>query len=240
MRTNFGSIGAVLLALALALPLAAESINPPTRPQTAPMTAQEKKNLEMVMTWWREVLYAGHFELAPKYQAENYIQHNPNVNTGRAGFIEFFTKLGRKPMNPIPKAMPADQLPVVSGAKGDFVWLIFEHEDKDPRNPANTYHYNSFDVLRIENGKVQEHWDSAQKNAGHRRREDRRLTQAADAMEHRQALEGRREDPGHGHRGVEGHAPVRPPGTGRQDHGPRLHPAQPQRSARAATASSSS
>src|SRR5215210_886464 len=163
MRTIYRSMGMMLLALAVPLPLAAESINPPTKPQTAPMTAQEKKNLEMVMNWWREVLYAGHFELAPNYQAENYIQHNPNVNTGRAGFIDFFTKLGRKPMNPIPKAMPADQLPVVSGAKGDFVWLIFEHEDKDPRNPANTYHYNSFEVLRIEKGKVQEHWDSAQK-----------------------------------------------------------------------------
>jgi len=34
------------------------------------------------------VLHAGHFELAPKYQAENYIQHNPNVPTGRAGFID--------------------------------------------------------------------------------------------------------------------------------------------------------
>src|SRR5215470_7505398 len=163
MRTIQWSIG---IMLAFAVSLAAESINPPTRPQTAPMTAQEKQNLEMVMNWWREVLYAGHFELAPKYQAENYIQHNPNVNPGRAGFIEFFTKLGRKPMNPIPKTMPADQTPVVSGAKGDFVWLIFEHEDKDPRNPANTYHYNSFDVLRIENGKVQEHWDSAQKMPG--------------------------------------------------------------------------
>jgi predicted SnoaL-like aldol condensation-catalyzing enzyme len=166
IRTIQTSTGTIFLALALASPLTAESINPPTRRQTAPMTAQEKKNLEMVMTWWREVLYAGHFELAPKYQAETYIQHNPNVNTGRAGFIEFFTKLGIKPMNPIPTTMPADQLPVVSGAKGDFVWLIFEKEDKDPRNPANTYHYNSFDVLRIENGKVQEHWDSAQKNAG--------------------------------------------------------------------------
>jgi len=62
--------------------------------------------------------------------------------------------------------MPADRMPVVSGAKGDFVWLVFEHEDKDPRNPASTYHYNSFDVLRLENGKVQEHWDSAQKMAG--------------------------------------------------------------------------
>jgi predicted SnoaL-like aldol condensation-catalyzing enzyme len=113
------------MLLAATLPLAAESINPPTRPQAAPMTAQEKKNLDMVMTWWREVLYAGHFEVAPKYQAEDYIQHNPNANTGRAGFIDYFTKLGRKPINPIPKAMPADQLPVVSGARGDFVWLIF-------------------------------------------------------------------------------------------------------------------
>src|SRR6476646_11546179 len=114
IRASYRSIAPMFLALTLTSPLAAESINPPTKPQTAPMTAQGKKNLDMVMTWWREVLYAGHFELAPKYQAEDYIQHNPNVNTGRAGFIDFFTKLGRKPMNPIPKAMPADQMPVVS------------------------------------------------------------------------------------------------------------------------------
>src|SRR5438477_11071264 len=110
MKTIHWSTGIMLLAFAL--PLAAESINPPTKPQTAPMTAQEKKNLDMVMTWWREVLYAGHFELAPKYQAENYIQHNPNADTGRAGFIEFFKKIGSKPMNTIPTAMSADQMPV--------------------------------------------------------------------------------------------------------------------------------
>src|SRR5215470_221618 len=74
MRTIHWAIGVFLLG-GVALPLSAESVNPPTRPQTAPMTAQEKKNLDMVMTWWLEVLYAGHFELAPKYQAEDYIQH---------------------------------------------------------------------------------------------------------------------------------------------------------------------
>ena len=135
MRTIRWSIA--LMLFGFALPLAAESINPPTKPQTAPMSAQEKKNLDMVLTWWREVLYAGHVELAPKYQAENYIQHNPNVNTGRAGFVEFFTKVvGVKPMNPIPATMP--NMPVVMGAKGDYVWLIFETESKDPRNEANT------------------------------------------------------------------------------------------------------
>src|SRR5215831_15927696 len=113
-----------------------------------------------------DVLYAGHYDLAPKYQAADYIQHNPNANTGRDGFIAFFKALSRPKVNPIPKQLPTDQMPVVMGARGDYVWLIFEHEDKDPRNPANTYHYNSFDVLRIVNGKVQEHWDSAQKMAG--------------------------------------------------------------------------
>ena len=87
-----------ILFLTFTIPLAGESINPATKPQVAPMTPREKQNLDFVMNWWREVLYAGHFELAPKYQAENYIQHNPNANTGRAGFVEFFTRLGRKPI----------------------------------------------------------------------------------------------------------------------------------------------
>ena len=65
MRTVLWSLVVVAL-LACVLPLAAESVNPPTKPQAAPMTAQEKKNLDMVMTWWREVLYAGHLELEGK------------------------------------------------------------------------------------------------------------------------------------------------------------------------------
>ena len=159
---------ATLLAGSLALlvvgstVLSAESINPPTTPQTAPMTAQEKKNLDMVLTWWREVIQSRHLDLAPKYQAETYIQHNPNISTGRAAFLKFFGAMGPE-VNPIPKTLANP--PVVAGAKGDFVWLIFEREQKDPRDPSKTYHSNSFDVLRIENGKVQEHWDSAQRTA---------------------------------------------------------------------------
>jgi predicted SnoaL-like aldol condensation-catalyzing enzyme len=154
--------GTVTLLAVGSAPIAAESINPPTTPQTAPMTAQEKKNLDFVLTWWREVIQGGHVDLAPKYQAEDYIQHNPNINTGRAAFMEFFGKI-RKPVNPIPAKL--DPEPVVKGAKGDYVWLIWEREDKDPRDPSKTYHYNTFDVIRIQNGKIQEHWDSAQKNA---------------------------------------------------------------------------
>jgi predicted SnoaL-like aldol condensation-catalyzing enzyme len=161
------STGITLLAASLTLgglgSLSAESINPPTMPQTAPMNKQEKKNLDMVLEWWRVVIQNRQLDQAPKYQAEDYIQHNPNVPTGRAGFVEFFGKLPKpQGVNPAKLANP----PVVTGAKGDFVWLIFETESKDPRDPSKTYHSNSFDVLRIQNGKVQEHWDSAMKMPG--------------------------------------------------------------------------
>jgi predicted SnoaL-like aldol condensation-catalyzing enzyme len=164
MKSSGTGLFGAMLALSAAGALAAESINPPTMPQTAPMNKQEKKNLDMVLEWWRVVIDARHLDQAPKYQAEDYIQHNPNVNTGRAGFVEFFGKLPGKAKDPIPDKLANP--PVVTGAKGDFVWLIFETESKDPRNSSNTYHSNSFEVIRIQNGKVQEHWDSAMKMPG--------------------------------------------------------------------------
>src|SRR5689334_265380 len=85
---------ACLLAVApafVAESMRAEAINPPTKPQTSPaMNGKEKKNLDMVLNWWREVIQGGHMELSSKYQAEDYIQHNPNLPTGRAAFVNFF------------------------------------------------------------------------------------------------------------------------------------------------------
>ena len=128
-----------------------------------PMTAKEQANLKFVMDWWREVLESRHLDLTSKYQAENYIQHNINVPTGRQGFVTFFSRLG-PPVNPI--APKLANPPVVSFAKGDFVVLVWEREGKDPADPSKTYKYNTYDMLRLENGKVQEHWDYALKTKG--------------------------------------------------------------------------
>ncbi|MEY4933482.1 MAG: hypothetical protein RLZZ403_1802 [Pseudomonadota bacterium] len=147
------AIGAALIA-GMSGPVFAQSKN---------MTAQEQANLKLVLDWWREVLQAGHLELAPKYMAEDYIQHNPNISTGRAEFVKFFTMIsaGRPPRDIQPTlANP----PVVQFAKGDYVALIWEREAKDPVDPTKTYKYNFFDVVRVQNGKVQEHWDSVEKN----------------------------------------------------------------------------
>ena len=159
------TLAATTLAALTGFAATAESINPPTQRQTSPaMTAQEKANLDMVLDWWRVVIENGHLEMTGNYQAVDYIQHNPNVPTGQAAFVEFFKNVVRvQPKNPIAPTLARP--PVVAGAKGDFVFLIFETESPHPTDPSKTYHSNSFEVLRIQNGKVQEHWDSAKRMA---------------------------------------------------------------------------
>jgi len=146
--------GLLALLFAACLPTSAQDM-----PST--MTSQEKANVKMVLNWWREVIIAHHVELAPNYQAEDYIQHNPNIPTGRAAFVKFFSSLG--PPVPIPDRLPDP--PAVAFGKGGYVVLVWNHSAVDPANPGRTYTYNSFDCLRIQNGKVQEHWDDAQKQA---------------------------------------------------------------------------
>ena len=50
------------------------------------------RNKRLVFDFWRIVYEGGHLDQAPKYMAETYIQHNPNVKSGRAAFVELFTK----------------------------------------------------------------------------------------------------------------------------------------------------
>ena len=115
------------------------------------------RNKKLVYDFWREVLEAGHLDLAPKYMTETYIQHNPNVPTGRQGFIDFFSKF-RKPQ-PIVDSIKAPLIAIV--AEGDLVVLVFKKELPDPKDPSKKYTTTSFDMLRIEGAKIAEHWDAA-------------------------------------------------------------------------------
>ena len=116
-------------------------------------------NKRLVYDFWREVFEGAHMEFADKYMAESYIQHNPNVPTGRAAFVEFFTKV-RKPA-PIEARIKAPLVAIV--AEGDLVVLSFAREHADPRDATKKYTTTWFDMFRIENGKIAEHWDPAVK-----------------------------------------------------------------------------
>jgi predicted SnoaL-like aldol condensation-catalyzing enzyme len=50
-------------------------------------------------------------------------------------------------------------------ASGPYVLLMFKRLEKDPDDSKLVYPVYWFDMVRIENGLVQGHWDSAMKNA---------------------------------------------------------------------------
>jgi len=114
-------------------------------------------NKKLVFDFWREVFEGGHLELADKYMAEGYIQHNPNVPTGRAAFVDFFKRFAK------PKEIqPRIAAPLVSiVAERDLVILSFVQPTKDPKDASRTATTTWFDMFRIENGKIAEHWDCA-------------------------------------------------------------------------------
>src|SRR5499427_435702 len=126
------------------------------------MNAKEKANLQHVRSWWLECLEGRNLDATAKYQADSYIQHNINFPTGRAGFMKIFGERFKAAGGPvIPPPTEFKSPPVVQFAKGDFVVLIWERQAKDPTDETKTYKYNTYDMLRIENGKVAEHWDYA-------------------------------------------------------------------------------
>jgi predicted SnoaL-like aldol condensation-catalyzing enzyme len=117
---------------------------------TDPALAANKK---LVFDFWREVLQAGHVDRAPEYLAESYIQHNPNVPTGRAAFMEFF---GQMPRTPVKDTI--DEL-VSIVAERDLVVLALRRELPDLAREGQTYTTTWFDMFRVADGKIVEHWD---------------------------------------------------------------------------------
>jgi len=116
-------------------------------------------NKRLVYDFQREVLEGGHMELADKYLTENYIQHNPNVPTGRAGFVKFFSQFSK------PGTIEAKvKAPVVNvTAEGDIVVISYRAKVLDPANDKEPVTTTWFDMFRIENGKLAEHWDPSPK-----------------------------------------------------------------------------
>jgi predicted SnoaL-like aldol condensation-catalyzing enzyme len=112
-------------------------------------------NKRLVYDFWRKVIEGGHMELANQYLAEGYIQHNPNVPTGRAGFVDAFSKVVKP--KPIEPKLHAPLVSIV--AERDLVVLSFVSAHRDPADSTKTYTTTWFDMFRVEGGRIAEHWD---------------------------------------------------------------------------------
>jgi predicted SnoaL-like aldol condensation-catalyzing enzyme len=109
----------------------------------------------------KDLLEAGHWELADHWLTAEYHQHNPNAKSGRDGVVFYFTKVLKVAAKPIPQHM---QTPVVAvAAEGDLVVVTYARQLTDPKSPTKFYTSTWFDMWRFINGKADEHWDASLK-----------------------------------------------------------------------------
>jgi predicted SnoaL-like aldol condensation-catalyzing enzyme len=117
------------------------------------------RNKQVVFDFWRIVYEGGHLDKAPQYMAESYIQHNPNVKTGRAAFVELFSKV--RPPKPVASRIKAPVISIV--AERDIVMVSTVRKVRDREHPEHIYYMTWFDVFRIDaHGLIAEHWDPSE------------------------------------------------------------------------------
>ena len=110
-------------------------------------------NKRLVYDMYRIVLQAGRADRADEFIAEDYIQHNPNAAQGLAGLVDYV-----RSTRPELEVRDTLDLPLIHlMAEGDYVTTAFVRPEKDAN--GETYYSSWFDLYRIENGKIAEHWD---------------------------------------------------------------------------------
>lgn len=154
-------LGAALLALAST---AYAQIPPvPVTDQKALLASPDPKlaaNKKLVFDMYRAIVNAGRVDMAAQFFTPEYIQHNPNVKSGRDELVAYISKT--RPVRPIPDVIG---FPVISiMAEGDLVLVSSVEYHDDPDAPGKRYATTHFDLYRIAGGKIAEHWDNVQKS----------------------------------------------------------------------------
>ncbi len=110
-------------------------------------------NKRLVYDMYRIVLQAGLADRAGEFIAQDYVQHNPNAGQGLAGVQDYIRKT--RPERPISDKLELPLIQLI--AEGDYVMTSFVRPEKD--KDGQTYYSTWFDLYRIEDGKIAEHWD---------------------------------------------------------------------------------
>ena len=115
-------------------------------------------NKQATLHIMKDLLQCNHWDEADKWLTARYVQHNPNVGSGREGVVKFF---GTRPKTATCDKLTTNIVAVL--ADGDLVSVVIPREYKDPKDPSKMYTTTWFDMWRFVDGKADEHWDPATK-----------------------------------------------------------------------------
>ena len=153
-----GLLAALLAAAPLSLLQAQETPteNPDQLSLLKDKDPQLARNKKFVFDFWRIVYEGRHLDQAPQYMDEGYLQHNPNVATGRAAFVALFSQKG-----PPLKIEPRIKMHVINiVADGPYVTVSTVRKMRDIKNPSHIYSTTWFDMFRLnDKGMIAEHCD---------------------------------------------------------------------------------
>ena len=116
-------------------------------------------NKKIVTDFYRLVFEPRNADLIEQYVAPDFVEHNPTIEGGRDGLVKFMKTLPRPANDDLLPEMKNP--PVFIVAEGDLVTFIFKQSTPDPKDKTKSYDRFTFDMFRIKNGKIVEHWDGA-------------------------------------------------------------------------------
>jgi predicted SnoaL-like aldol condensation-catalyzing enzyme len=110
-------------------------------------------NKRLVFDAWREIFESGRADAAARYVAADYIEHDPNFESGREALAR---RIAAQETRPVPDHVTLPLVAVVG--EGDLVVVVTAHEHPHPERQGATYTTTGFDMFRIANGLLAEHW----------------------------------------------------------------------------------
>lgn len=127
-------------------------------PGLASAASAAEANTRLVLDMWRGVIEEASEAAVMRYIAPDYIQHNTQLPNGRAGLLDGVRRL----KHPVAGQPPHRRKTLIRAvAQGDLVVLTWTAQGDDPDHPGKTRLVNRFDMFRVKDGLVREHWDDA-------------------------------------------------------------------------------
>jgi predicted SnoaL-like aldol condensation-catalyzing enzyme len=123
------------------------------------------KNKQVIRELYEEIFQKHRLELVDRFIHDDYIQHNPDLPKGKAGFVEFHVAF----FAAIPDAFASINRMI---AEDDLVFVYntitgtHTGEGFLGRSPTgNKIRYDVVDMFRLRDGRLSEHWDVADTRA---------------------------------------------------------------------------